>query len=278
MRLEQELKIAKKLALSAGKSLRLFQHKDLQIGPSTRPSQMVTIADLIADDIIVSGLQYAFPHDAICSEQMPVSSGRFECDRLWLVDALDGNTDFVEHGKDYAVSIGLAIGGHAVLGVVYNPARNELFAGTVTQRTTLNGSPVNSRKGCITDDIRISMPRSEWASAKHALQSVLPAVSTAYELARVAAGMDDAFFSVAPSREWSTCAGVALVNASGGSAVLNNGNRIAYNNGDLTHQAGIVAGCVNFPESLHEPSGRAATITRLLIDAGTGHRPVCPAA
>jgi len=231
--------------------LRLFHHKNLRIGPSTR-SGMVTIADLIADDIIVSGLQHEFPHDAICSEQMPVSFGRFECDRLWLVDALDGNSDFVVHGDDYAVSIGLAIRGEAVLGVVYNPSRKELFAGTAMQGTALNGRPCNATSSSQLAGARICTPRSDWEYSKRLdLPPVRPVVSTSYALARVAAGMDDGFFSMFPSREWSTCAGVALVRAAGGRATLHGALDITYNSSDLTHPLGIVAGGLSLHESLN---------------------------
>lgn len=252
MRLDSELRVAQKLALSAGNSLRSFHHKDLLIGPSTRSGMMVTIADLIADDIIVSGLQYEFPHDAICSEQMPVSPDRFECDRLWLVDALDGNTNFVEHGDDYAVSIGLAIRGQAVLGVVYNPSRNELFTGIATQGTALNGRPCNVNSSAQLTDSRICTPRSDWEYSRQLdLPPVRPVVSTSYELARVAAGMDDGFFSIFPSREWSTCAGVVLVGAAGGRATLHGALEIVYNTSALTHPLGIIAAGFNLHESLN---------------------------
>lgn len=254
MRLEYELEIAKKLALSAGSALRSFNPDNVQIGPSARSAAMVTIPDLIADDIIVSGLQLAFPYDAICSEQMPVSCGRFESDRLWLVDALDGNTNLVEHGDEYAVSIGLVVRGQAVLGVVYNPVRDELFAGAEGIPTTLNGVPVKASRADKFSGARISMPHSEWAysTTMPELPPILPIVSTSYELARVAAGMDDAFFSVLPVREWSTCAGVALIRAAGCRATLHGGIDIVYNGSDLAHPLGIIAACPDLHASLNK--------------------------
>jgi myo-inositol-1(or 4)-monophosphatase len=264
--LEYELGIAKKLARAAGKALRSFNPYNVQIGPSARSSAMVTIPDLIADDIIVSGLQLAFPYDAVCSEQTPVSYGPFEGDRLWLVDALDGNTSLVDHGDEYAVSIGLAVRGQAVLGVVYNPVRDELFAGAEDIPTTLNGFPLQASRTDQFSGASISMPHSEWTYSTNLpeLPPIRPIVSTSYELARVAAGMEDGFFSVLPVREWSTCAGVALIRAAGCRATLHGGIEILYNNSDLTHPLGIIAARLDLHDSLNN------TLTSSLkIDEGT---------
>lgn len=278
MRLDHELEVAKQLALRAGNSLRSFHAQNVHIGHSARFNARVTIPDLIADDIIVTGLQYVFPNDVLCSEQTPFPSGRFESDRLWLVDALDGNTDFVEQGDQYAVSIGLTVGGRPVLGVVYNPARGELFAGSVVRPTTLNGVPVDASRAEHLVESRISMPRPEWAysTSLPELPPVRPIVSTSYELARVAAGMEDGFFSVLPVREWSTCAGVALILSSGGCATLHGGGEIVYDNRDLTHPLGIVAA----GRDLHEPLNEALTRMPPLFKTGDGqiHRRRRPAA
>jgi myo-inositol-1(or 4)-monophosphatase len=254
MTFERELEVAKRLARSAGKALRSFDPKKVRIGQSARSNSMVTIPDLVADDIIISGLQLAFPDDALCSEHTPLSYGRSQYGRLWLVDALDGNMDFLENGDQYAVSIGLAVRGQAVLGVVYNPVRDELFAGTIAQPTTINGLPASATRTGPFADAHISMPRSEWAYASSLLDlpPVRPGMSTSYELARVAAGMEDGFFSVLPVSECSTCAGVALVNAGGGRATFHGGLDIVYDKNDLTHPLGIVAACTAIHEELNQ--------------------------
>jgi myo-inositol-1(or 4)-monophosphatase len=257
MRFEHELEVARNLARSAGNALRSFDPKKVLIGQSAKSNAMITIPDLVADDIIISGLQFAFPHDALRSEQTPLSYGNSKCGRLWLVDALDGNMNLAEHGDHYSVSVGLAVHGQAVLGVVYNPVRDELFAGAIAQPTTINGLPASASRTGAFAGAHISMPRSEWAysSCLPQLPSVRPSTSTSYELARVAAGMEDGFFSVLPVSECSTCAGVALVNAVGCRATLHGGFDIVYDKNSLTHPLGIVAGC----PALHEELNRALT-------------------
>jgi myo-inositol-1(or 4)-monophosphatase len=257
VRLERELEVAQELALAAGASLRSYHSKKLHIVHRGGGEKMVTIADLIADDIIMSGLQQSFPRDALCSEQTPISCVHFECERIWLIDAMDGATNFAEQGDEYTVSIGLAVRGQAVLGVVYNPTRNELFAGSAAQPTTINGFPVNPGMSDQFAGVRISVPSSEWAYSSRlpGLKSVLPIASTSYGLARVAAGMDDGFFCLLHARKWSTCAGVALVGAAGRRATLPGSVDISYDNGNLTHPFGMTAAGA----SLHRLLDRAHT-------------------
>ena len=170
---------------------------------------------------------------------------RFECDRLWLVDAVDGIMSLAERGDEYTVSIGLAIRGQAVLGVVYNPVRDELFLGSTSQSILVNGvSPKPEGTDRRSMPARISIPRTEWGYMVECVPDLRPishAASTSYELARVAAGMNDGFFSVLPSREWNTCAGVALVDSAGAFAGLRGMSGVEFNNEDLTHSSGIIA-------------------------------------
>lgn len=169
MRLDYELDVTTRSALCAGSALRSFTPGNVQIGQSVMSAAMVSTPDLIADDIIISCLRLAFPHDTVCSEQAPVSCDRFESDRLWLVDALDGNTNLVEHGDKHAVSVGLMVRGQAVLGVV-NPMRDELFTGAEGHPTTLNGFPAQACRAGKLSDTRIGVPRSEWAYSSILLQ------------------------------------------------------------------------------------------------------------
>jgi myo-inositol-1(or 4)-monophosphatase len=245
MDLRYELEIAKSLALRAGEKLRQFHKERLVIGRIRDSRDIVTVPDLVVDDIIVSGLTKAFPHDALTSEQSPLSWERFECDRLWLVDAVDGISSLAERGDEYTVSIGLAIRGQAVLGVVYNPIREELFTGSASQPIMVNDAPPRpNASDCRSMPARISIPRAEWGCMVESVPDLRPlsnSCSTSYELARVASGMNDAFFSVLPPREWSTCAGVALVEAGGGFASLRGMYTVQFNNEDLTLPTGLIA-------------------------------------
>ncbi len=231
------------MAMAAGSALRRHQAGPLTIQHKAQ-GEVVTVADLEADAIIRAGLQAAFPGDAIFSEEAPDPPTRLSRTRVWIVDPLDSTSNFTEPGNEYSVSIGLAQDGRAVLGVVYEPARDELIAGYQGAGVTLNGSP--ARVSEVTDfgRARLIVSRREWRWGLDRLAAALPVrpmASIAYKLARVAAGLDDGMFSMLPRKQWDTCAGVALVLAAGGRATLLDGEAIRFNRPALKQPMGMVA-------------------------------------
>jgi 3'(2'), 5'-bisphosphate nucleotidase len=88
----------------------------------------VTEADHAANRVIVDALSAAFPGDAILSEESADSAARLAAERVWIRDPLDGTREFLAQNGAFAVMIGLAIRGSAVLGVVYQPANDVLLA------------------------------------------------------------------------------------------------------------------------------------------------------
>ncbi|HET7824896.1 MAG TPA: inositol monophosphatase family protein [Anaeromyxobacter sp.] len=241
--LDRELRVATQLALRAGAILR--EHR---VGPLTvsekAGGEPVTAADLASNAIIRDGLAAAFPGDALFSEETQDSPERLSAERVWIVDPLDATSDYVANGDEWCVSIGLAIGGRPTLGVVYNPTRGELVAGYRGGGVTVNGAPAAVRDPGALEGARLEVSRKEWrrglAERVHGLP-VEPAASMAYKLARVAAGLSDGAFSIAPRKEWGTCAGIALVLAAGGEATLLDGSEIACNRAELRQRMGMVA-------------------------------------
>jgi myo-inositol-1(or 4)-monophosphatase len=243
MKLEQELEVATNLALQAGAALWRHQLRKPKVEYKAK-GEPVTIADIQSDSIIRGGLHAAFPSDAIFSEETADSPARHSCARVWIVDPLDSTSNFVELGNEYCVSIGLSIEGQAVLGVIYNPVRDELFAGYCGRGVALNGSQVTVSKVNDVEVARITVSRKEWRRGIAMLSTpfrIEPLSSMAYKLARVAVGIDDGVFSLTPRKEWGTCAGVALVAAAGGRASLLDGHKIEFNRFNLRQPLGMVA-------------------------------------
>jgi myo-inositol-1(or 4)-monophosphatase len=243
MRLERELQVATAVALQAGEVLWRHQSRQLKVEYRTN-GEIGTVANLQADGVIRAGLQAAFPADSIFSEETPDTLTRLSSSRVWIIDPLNCTTDFMEMGNEYSVSIGLSILGQAVLGVIYNPSRDELFAGYLGHGVTLNSHPVKVSEVDEIEQARITVSRKEWRRGLVMLSNTLriePQSSMAYKLARVAAGMDDGLFTLTPGKEWGTCAGVALVRAAGGRASLLDGRKIAFNRFNLRQPLGMVA-------------------------------------
>jgi myo-inositol-1(or 4)-monophosphatase len=240
---DHEIEVATRLALEAGAALRRHQAGPLEVRHKAH-GEVVTAADLEADAIIQAGLQAAFPEDAIFSEETPDTPARLSHTRVWIVDPLDSTSNFAERGDEYSVSIGLALGDRPALGVIYNPARDELFAGTANSGITLNGFPARVSEVKDLDRARLIVSRREWNRGLNKLAVTLPIrpmASIAYKLARVAAGLDDGMFSAIPRKQWDTCAGVALILAGGGRATLLDGGAILFNRPALRQPLGMAA-------------------------------------
>ena len=216
--LSRELNAAERLAREAGALLRSRQGSDLEIRYKAN-GEIVTPADLAANEIICHGLAAAFPADSICSEENQAAAMLAAAARSWIVDPLDSTSNYVQRGDQYAVSIGLAMRGEAVLGVVYNPTRNEMFSGYRGYGACWNGVPVHTGFALSAEQARILVSSKEWKRGLNGVarnMQVEPMASMAYKLARVAAGREDAVLSLKDRKRWGTCAGTALVLAAGG--------------------------------------------------------------
>ena len=250
MELDHELEIATTLANQAGAVVRRACGEILRHGTSLRPGDILALADLVTETVILAGLERAFPADAVYAEQSSPDTTRRCSGRLWLVDVLDGLSSLLSGENEHAISIGLAVAGRAAVGVVYNPARNQLFAGTAFRATVLNGAPVGIPATWDWHSAQFGLPWNEWERLDRAGSlslALYPTQSVSYRLARVAAGLDDGFFCLRALREWTTCAGTALLQASGMVAALHGSAEVIYNGRTLRHPTGIVAA----PRQLH---------------------------
>jgi myo-inositol-1(or 4)-monophosphatase len=235
--------MAKDLARAAGAALQRHRAGPLAVSQKAR-GEIVTAADLESDKIIRDGLARAFPADGLYSEETADTPRRLSLPRVWIVDPLDSTSNYAAGGDEYSVSIGLALNGQAVLGVVYLPARDELVAGCHGLGVTLNERPVRVSHAQHLATARLTVSRKEWQRGLADVcggVSVTPRASLAAKLARVAAGLDDGVFTAVPRKEWGTCAGVALVHAAGGLATLLDGSRITFNRPELKQSMGMLA-------------------------------------
>lgn len=122
--------LAERLARLAGDELLQHRRSPVVSESKGRRRELVTAADRAAEHIVVSGLQAAFPeHGVLAEEGVLTTQGKpsNESDWLWIVDPLDGTTNFVHGIPFYCVAIALAYQGTPVVGVVHAPALGETF-------------------------------------------------------------------------------------------------------------------------------------------------------
>jgi len=188
---------------------------------------LVTEADLASERFIVERIKNHYPRHAIIAEE----SGRSDAserrsDYVWIVDPLDGTTNYAHGYPVFAVSIALEYRGEIVLGVVYDPMRDEMFAAERGAGATLNGRCIRVSD---VEDLNKAMlctgfpydVRERGEFARHfrnfimAAQAVRRDGSAALDLAYVACGRFDGFWEEGLN-PWDVAAGALLVEEAGG--------------------------------------------------------------
>src|SRR5690349_14141972 len=179
------------------------------------------------------------------SEESVDDLARLEASRVWVVDPLDGTREFVAGIPEFCVSIALVERGEPVAGGICNPASDEAFLGSVDSGVTYNGKPVRSSQCSSLSSATVLASRSEtkrgeWQAFQTAPFTIRPVGSVAYKLARVAAGLADATFTLTPKHEWDIAAGAALVRSGGGHVQLLDGSRSEEHTSELQSRRDLV--------------------------------------
>jgi myo-inositol-1(or 4)-monophosphatase len=193
----------------------------------------VTEADKVANGVLRAIL--VRNGEGWLSEESADDLTRLKKTRVWVVDPIDGTREFVAGIPEWCISIGLIEKGQTIAGGICNPATGETFLGSpgcgviyngertcVSQRKTLSGAKVLAS--------RSEVKRGEWDRFRNGPFAIRPMGSVAYKLALVAAGLADATWTLSPKHEWDVAAGIALVNAAGGSAQELGTSFLRFNN------------------------------------------------
>jgi myo-inositol-1(or 4)-monophosphatase len=187
---------------------------------------LVTEADLEAEQSIIATIRDVFPnHDILAEESGNSGKGG---PNLWIIDPLDGTTNFAHNLPIYAVSIAYAQNDTIMLGLVFNPNRGELFLATRGQGASLNGQPIHVSSTCKLNDsllvtgfpytITTRDPRLTLARFERCLKSsqgVRRLGSAALDLCWVACGRFEGFWEE-NLKPWDTAAGLCIVEEAGG--------------------------------------------------------------
>ena len=203
-------------------------------------TEMDTKLDAVLKDILPE------KGDGWLSEESVDDLSRLNKSRVWIVDPLDGTREFVAGMDEWCVSIALAQDGKVIAAGICNPLRKEHFVGSLETGITLNGAHAETTTPAGIEGISILASRSEvkrrqWDCFGNTPVRVIPLGSVAYKLARVAAGLNDATFSLAPKSEWDIAAGVMLVQAAGGKVTDLKGNAFTFNNENILVDGEIAA-------------------------------------
>ncbi len=188
---------------------------------------LVTEADLASEKEILAILEQRFPGSAVLAEESSADYAEMPGGALWIVDPLDGTTNFAHGFPYFAVSIAYSIDGISQVGVIYCPVQNELFCALKGGGAWLNGRPisVSAREVLIESLVGTGFPYAideKLDPVIAQLRKVLPVVrdvrragAAALDLAYVACGRLDGFWEM-DLKPWDTAAGQLLVEEAGG--------------------------------------------------------------
>lgn len=174
--------------------------------------ELVSEADVRAAEMLHAALAVPFPDTGWLSEEHVDTSERLSRERVWVVDPIDGTREFLQGVPEYAISVGLVIAGKPALGVVYNPATDEMF--------TANCLGAEERPAVIVPrrfEVLVGRAEHRWDDLPplpHGAKTV-GVGSVAYRLALLANGRGHAVLSGYGRSEWDVAAGVALCLAAG---------------------------------------------------------------
>lgn len=179
----------------------------------------LTEADILSNTILQKHLLKAFPQYGWLSEETVDNQDRLKCERVWVVDPIDGTKEFVQGIPEYAISAALVENGKPILGAVYNPMTQELFYAMKDQGAWLNRStiqcncPYQGKLKLLAS--RTEIDKGEWSNFVKKTE-VRAIGSIAYKLALIASGAAHSTFSLGPKSEWDIAAGVLLIQEAGG--------------------------------------------------------------
>lgn len=192
---------------------------------------LVTETDKACEDLVFNHLKQHYPEHKFIGEETTAAYGATELtdDPTWIVDPLDGTTNFVHGFPFVCVSIGLTIGKVPAVGVVYNPILDELFTGVRGKGAFLNGKliQVSSKEelvkcllatetGTKRDKATVDTTTNRINALLFKVRSVRMSGSCALNLCGIACGRLDLFYETGYGGPWDVAAGIVIVEEAGG--------------------------------------------------------------
>jgi myo-inositol-1(or 4)-monophosphatase len=190
-------------------------------------NDFVTDVDQAAEAAIIETLLTAYPGHGIWAEESGREHGAKDSEFVWIIDPLDGTTNFIHGFPVYCVSIALAVKGKIEQAVIYDPSRNDLFTATKGRGAYLNDRRLRVSKRIRLQECLISTgfpfrPGDDFQGYLRMMAEVMPKTAglrrpgaAALDLAYVAAGYTDGFFETG-LQPWDVAAGSLMVTEAGG--------------------------------------------------------------
>ena len=242
-------KFLKNLIQEAGEILKeAFYKRNSQVSHKG-DIDLVTDTDLKLEKFITEQILNAYPKDAVIAEE-----NRFklkDAKRKWIIDPLDGTTNFVHRFPFVNISIGVEINGKMHYGAVFNPIFNELFFAEYNKGAYLNGRQIHVSQNTMLKDciVATGFPYDRWQRGDYYIKEFLAFTKTtqgvrrtgsaAIDLCYVAIGRFDGFFE-RKLKPWDMAAGSLIVSEAGGKITQFKGESWHYTNDTIVASNGLI--------------------------------------
>ncbi len=217
-----ELELAIDLAHQAGR-IQMERYERLEDIRAKGPRDVVTEVDHLCEGLVMRAVQERYPSDSFYAEEIGevAATSATKSGRVWIVDPLDGTINYANGIPFFCISIALAVGGRPVAGVVYDPTRDDTFAGAIDGPSLRNGEPVHVADKALLGDLVATLAvggRGNVRKRREALRSIRAhrsMGSAALTLAYVACGRFDVYAQGAGLSAWDVAAAGLIAERAG---------------------------------------------------------------
>lgn len=235
--LSERVEFAKDIAKQAGIKLKELRLGEVDVVSKGR-NDLLTIADGISEELIITAIKQNYPEDGIIGEE----SGNTQIgttEYTWVVDPLDGTVNYAHNLPIYGVSVGLMKGGNPYGGAIYLPVLDELAycerncgAYCNDKRLSVSDCTEFKKAYCVDDYNNRDITKREYADEMHKVfmhnsMNALSFICATFFFTNVAKGCLDCYFGVGFGL-WDFCVGVVLVEEAGGKWSGPNGEELDY--------------------------------------------------
>lgn len=242
-----ELDIAIKAANEAGKAILEIYQEDYKTTTKNDDSP-ITDADLKSNEVIKEILSQS--EHQILSEEDKDDLSRLSKETIWIVDPLDGTSDFIDKTGEFTVMISLIKNKKPILGVIGWPTEKTLFVaqkGSGAFRfsnevwSKISVTKVSEISKCRTVGSRHHLSDKEKAFIKKLGIEDFTSIGSSLKVGKISSGEAEAYITTTNKmKEWDSAASYCIISEAGGKMTDMSGNDLTYNNKDVYHQNGIL--------------------------------------
>ena len=245
------LSIAVEAAGEAGKFIKMHSGKMREIQQKAdQEKNLVTENDRRSEEIIIGLIRKHYPQHRILAEESG-AGGAGSSDYRWIIDPLDGTTNFTHGFPVFCVSIGVEHKGEIIIGVIYDPNFDELFTAEKGKGVFLNGRKISVskiptlNKSLLVTGFPYNIVENPNNAVEHFVNFLMKAQavrrmgSAAIDLAYVAAGRYEGFWEVALN-PWDMAAGILMVQEAGEMLTKFNGEAFSIYDKEIVASNGLV--------------------------------------